>query len=103
MSGHALSRVLSLILFSSVAVAQVMSIPSSGFGELNSSPVNLGLTSSEFLTNNIFGLTTSAQAYMSGMQSPSALLSKLDLKAPGKARREYDKGYQLLMRKDYPP
>jgi Ca-activated chloride channel family protein len=30
----------------------------------------------------------------------SLLVSKLDLKAPGNARKEYDKGFQLLMRKD---
>jgi VWFA-related protein len=34
------------------------------------------------------------------LQSPSGSVSKLDLKAPWKAHREYDKGYQLLMRKD---
>jgi VWFA-related protein len=36
----------------------------------------------------------------SPVQSPSGSVSKLDLKAPWKAQREYDKGYQLLMRKD---
>jgi len=36
----------------------------------------------------------------SPLESPNASLSKLDLKAPGKARHEYDKGYQLLQRKD---
>jgi Tfp pilus assembly protein PilF len=38
----------------------------------------------------------------SEVQSPSASVSKLDLKAPGKAQREYDKGFQLLMKKDLP-
>lgn len=37
----------------------------------------------------------------SPLESPSGSLSKLDLKAPGKARREFDKGYQLLLRKDH--
>jgi Ca-activated chloride channel homolog len=36
----------------------------------------------------------------SPLENPGASLSKLDLKAPGKARHEYDKGYQLLTRKD---
>jgi len=36
----------------------------------------------------------------SPLESPGGSLSKLDLKAPGKARHEYDKGYQLLQRKD---
>jgi VWFA-related protein len=35
------------------------------------------------------------------LESPSASVSRLDLKAPSKARREYTKGFQLLMRKDY--
>lgn len=37
----------------------------------------------------------------SPLESPNGSLSELDLKAPGKARHEYDKGYQLLMRKDH--
>jgi Ca-activated chloride channel family protein len=37
----------------------------------------------------------------SPLEGPSGSVSKLDLKAPGKARREYEKGYQLLMKKDY--
>lgn len=36
----------------------------------------------------------------SPLESPNGSLSKLDLKAPGKARHEYEKGYQLLQRKD---
>jgi VWFA-related protein len=34
------------------------------------------------------------------LESPSGSVSKLDLKAPGRAQREYHQGYQLLMRKD---
>lgn len=34
------------------------------------------------------------------VESASASVSRLDLKAPSKARREYARGYQLLMRKD---
>src|ERR1700674_4003119 len=37
----------------------------------------------------------------SPLEGPSGSVSKLDLKAPGKARREYEKGYQLLMKKDF--
>jgi Ca-activated chloride channel family protein len=36
----------------------------------------------------------------SPVQSPSASVSKLDLKAPGRAQREYEKGFQFLMKKD---
>jgi len=41
------------------------------------------------------------EASRSPLEGPSGSVSKLDLKAPGKARREYEKGYQLLMKKDY--
>jgi len=34
------------------------------------------------------------------LEGQSGSISKLDLKAPGKARREYEKGYQFLMKKD---
>ena len=40
-------------------------------------------------------------ASRSPLENPAGSVSKLDLKAPGKARREYEKGYQLLMKKDY--
>jgi hypothetical protein len=91
------------LLVACTAAAQVMSIPSSGFGDMSGnfggSSVGLGLLSSEAMTNNLFAMTTNAQS--GANQSPSASVSKLDLKAPWKARREYDKGYQLLMRKDF--
>jgi Ca-activated chloride channel family protein len=35
------------------------------------------------------------------LESPSDSVSKLDLKAPGSARRAYEKGLQLLMRKNF--
>jgi Ca-activated chloride channel homolog len=40
-------------------------------------------------------------ANRSPLEGPSGSVSKLDLKAPGKARREFDKGYVLLVKKDY--
>jgi VWFA-related protein len=95
---------LSCIVVSCTAFSQVMSIPSSGFGNIGTpgisgSPIGLGLIDSMSMTNNLFTMTTNAQN--NSNQSPSASVSKLDLKAPWKARREYDKGYQLLMRKDF--
>jgi Ca-activated chloride channel homolog len=96
---------LSTILLSPFTLAQVMSIPSSGFGDIGdhgmgtvSSPVGLGLISSELMTNNLFRISNK-QDHSVGEASSSGI-SKLDLKAPWKARREYEKGYQLLMRKD---
>ena len=94
-----------LILVSCIAAAQVMTIPSSGFGNIGShssgtasGAVGLGLISAELMTNDLFAITN---AQHSPMESPSASVSKLDLKAPLRARHEYDKGYHLLMRKDY--
>src|SRR5450755_3718875 len=37
----------------------------------------------------------------SPLEGPSGSVSKLDLKAPDKARREYVRGYQLLAGKDF--
>jgi VWFA-related protein len=99
-------RAFLFLFLTSASVAQVMSIPSSGFGNIGnanmgvaSSPVGLGLTSPELMTNNLWNINSSHQ---SPLDTPNGALSKLDLKAPGKARREYEKGYQLLMKKDLP-
>jgi VWFA-related protein len=95
-----------LALLVSSANAQVMSIPSSGFGMIDNatamsgSSVMPGLTSIEQMTNNLWAIT-GAGHNRSPLENPSGSLSRLDLKAPGKARKEYNKGYQLLMQKDY--
>ena len=98
-------RVFLILFLSCTVVAQVMSIPSSGFGNIGvssagvgSSPVGLGLMSPELMTNNLWAIN---QEHRSSLESRNGALSKLDLKAPWKARREYEKGYQLLMRKDF--
>jgi len=98
---------LSLPFVSSFSLAQVMTIPSSGFGNIgshdmgtSSMPVGLDLTSSMQMTNNFYGMMTNMQNRGLG-EASSASISKLDLKAPWKARREYDKGYHLLMKKDF--
>src|SRR5690348_6732374 len=97
-----------LLLLSCTAAAQIMSIPSSGFGNIGSHdmgtssiPVGLDLISAEQMTNEFWAMTTNAQN-RSPFETPSGFLSKLDLKASWKARREYEKGYQLLLRKDFP-
>jgi Ca-activated chloride channel homolog len=51
---------------------------------------------------NMTMLSWQAERGLSPLDAPSLNVSKLDLKAPDKARREYDKGFQLLSRKDYP-
>jgi len=86
----------SLMLSSAALSAQLM-----GLGSASNSPTfptpyaqpvqGLGLNQSLWLINGDI---------RSPLESPGGSLSKLDLKAPGKAKHEYDKGYQLLMRKD---
>jgi Ca-activated chloride channel homolog len=64
-----------------------------------------GITQSyEFGASSINSLDAYLWAVTSGdsssVESPSGSVSKMDLKAPRKARDEYDKAYQLLMKKD---
>jgi Ca-activated chloride channel family protein len=73
--------------------AQVLNLPVGvgGSNIVSTSFAGMGMDQNLWLLNG--------QA-RSPLESPNGSLSKLDLKAPGKARREYEKGYQLLMRKD---
>jgi Ca-activated chloride channel homolog len=57
----------------------------------------LNLVQSTMMDSNLFTINTQAR---SPLETPNGSLSKLDLKAPGKAKREYEKGYQLLLKKD---
>jgi Ca-activated chloride channel family protein len=83
----------------SVAAAQVLHFPAQG--DAMSMSMSIDAIQSAQMDFNI--LTINGQGPNSPLvQSASASVSKLDLKAPGKAKREYDKGYQLLLRKDYP-
>jgi Ca-activated chloride channel family protein len=45
-------------------------------------------------------MANSRDRNLTNVQTPDDSVSRLDLKAPGKARHDYAKGYQLLMRKD---
>jgi VWFA-related protein len=58
---------------------------------------------SPFDTSRLYNtmLTRQAENDLYPAESPSTSVSKLDLKAPGKARKAYAKGYQLLNRKEY--
>ena len=48
-----------------------------------------------------FWFSMNQQRNRSQVQTPSGSVSALDIKAPAKARREYEKGYRLLARKDF--
>lgn len=85
-----------IVSFCCAAAAQVLNFPTSAMGSGAMAANALLGAQMDF---NIFTVN-SYNPDGSPLQSPSGSLSKLDLKAPGKAQREYDKGYQLLMRKD---
>jgi Ca-activated chloride channel family protein len=88
------------LLLTSTLFAQNLSFPSSpGGAATNMADSALNLVQSTMMDGNLFTINTQNR---SPLESPTGSLSKLDLKAPGKAKREYDKGYQLLMRKDMP-
>jgi len=80
-----------------VAAAQVLTIPGSTNRFSNAFALD-GIQSArmdfDFFTIN------NRSAGLTPLQTPSGSVSMLDLKAPGKAQKEYQKGYQLLMRND---
>ena len=86
-----------LLCFSCAAAAQVLTIPqtTSGFGMVAS----LDAMQTAKMDTDFFRIGTQ-DAGVTPFETPSGSVSKLDLKAPGKARREYEKGYQFLMKKD---
>src|SRR5579872_1456983 len=89
------------LFFTMSAAAQVLRIP--GAGASGGSIQNMGTAALDTLQAGIIdqNLWLINGQNRSPLQTPNGSLSKLDLKAPGKARREYEKGYQLLMKKDY--
>jgi len=81
-----------------VATAQVLTIPQSTnrFGSAFSlDGIQSARMDSDFFTIN------SRNSSLTSLQTPSGSVSMLDLKAPGKAQKEYQKGYQLLLRNDF--
>jgi VWFA-related protein len=79
--------------------AQIFSAPTGG-GKFAGSMVSLGSTETVGIDYNLFQINTQNSNNSSPLETPSGSVSKLDLKAPGNARREFEKGYQLLMKKD---
>ncbi len=83
-------------LLSCIAAAQILTFPSSTnrFG----SATAMDAIASTQMDLNVFRIDIRNP---DSIQSPNGSVSKLDLNAPWKAQREYHKGYQLLMRKDF--
>jgi Ca-activated chloride channel family protein len=80
------------------AAGQILSIPTAGGGKFGSA-IALDAIQSAQMDFNYFTIN-SQNSDLSPLQTPSGSISKFDLKAPGKARREFTKGYQLLQQKD---
>jgi len=105
------NRALASLLFvgfvSSLALGQGSMGGGLGVGNGQSNPFAAGMGApggnipfdSSLLNSTM--LNRQAERDLSPLENPAISVSKLDLKAPGKARHEYDKGAQLLARKDY--
>lgn len=81
----------------SVAASQTLRIPTPG--DSMTTAMSIDAIQSATLDFSIFTVN-SQDPGTTPLQGPGGALSKLDLKAPPKAQREYDKGFQLLLRKD---
>lgn len=96
---QSLRPLLFLGFLSFTAAAQTFNIPGTNTDGFNSA-IALDAIQGGQMDFNLFTVNTQ-NGNGSLVQSLSASVSKLDLKAPGKAQREYQKGYQLLMHKDF--
>ena len=85
-----------VVALSDWAVGQMLSFPtSSAVGN----SVGLDAIQSAQMDFNIFTVN-SQNPSTTPLQGPNGAVSKLDMKAPGKAQREYGTGYQMLLRGD---
>ncbi|MFI5094999.1 MAG: VWA domain-containing protein [Candidatus Acidiferrales bacterium] len=75
---------------------QVFTAPTAS-GKFAGSLTRLGSVEAGQIDSNVF-LINNRNPNTSPLETPSGSVSKLDLKSPWKARHEYEKGYQLLMR-----
>jgi Ca-activated chloride channel homolog len=108
MSSRTLRAMLLVVLFWAVGTctvgAQVLTTPTSS-GKFGGTLTSLGSVEAGQFDSNTFLINSqnshnSQNPNASPLEAPSGSVSQLDLKSPRKARREYEKGYQLLMRKD---
>src|SRR5215469_2167356 len=86
-----------LLMLCCAATCQVLTIPTST--NRFSNAFSLDAIQSAQLDFNFFTINSKSEN-LSSLQTPSGSVSNLDLRAPGKAQREYQKGYLLLMRND---
>jgi len=88
-----------MVLIASPAIGQILSLPNSSSGKFGGNGIAMGPLQAAGLESSFF-LINSQSPNNTPLAGPSGSISMLDLKAPGKARREYNKGYQFLMKKD---
>ena len=96
MTNRASLRGFIVLLLSSTASAQLMGLGAASSSPTFATPYRMDVQST-LLDQSLWLINGQSR---SPLESPNGSLSKLDLKAPGKARHEFEKGYQLLMRKD---
>jgi len=90
------SRLFSTLLLSGIAVGQIISSTTR-----NDPEISIGAAAAEETTYRLWQIGEGTFGPRSPLESPKGSVSALDLKAPGKARREYQDGYRLLQKKDY--
>lgn len=86
-----------ILVVCGLAMGQSLNFPTSNnrFGTI----VSLDAIQAARMDFDIFSINT-RNPDAATVESASASVSRLDLKAPSKARRKYDRGYQMLMKKD---
>lgn len=87
---------LTWLMGAGIAAAQLFSVASQG-DKFGGGLTSLSALQTAKMDSAIFQFYTSEA---SPLESPDISVSKLDLKAPGNARKEYGKGYLQLLRKD---
>src|SRR5271169_271195 len=87
---------LTWIMGAGIAAAQLFSVPSQG-DKSGGGLTSLSALQTAKMDSTLFQFGTPEESFL---ESPSNSISKLDLRAPGNARREYEKGYMQLMGKD---
>lgn len=98
MSDRPIQRGLFFLLLCCTATAQVLNFPTSA---INSNAMSVdAIQGSQMDFNNLFTVNTRDENG-SPVQSLTVSVSQLNLKAPGKAHREYAKGFQFHMRRDW--
>jgi Ca-activated chloride channel homolog len=96
MSIAALRAASCVVVLSCTAVAQLP-----GMGSVRPTATTSPMSIFDPTQLDLWMVNHDAQKRHEALESASASVSKLDVKAPGSARREYDKGLQLLMRKNF--